>query len=461
MAPNPDHERLAALNTYLNVHGGPTEVHATPEQASKGWGSRMSERHLMHASGRAMTDQDPEPRIEGDHAATIPWGEYSEQAKESITRHMQERYGITGEEVRNRAGAYLDESLKRHDDSGRSVAPSPSSDVPGRDWYLEEGQELGRRAQRENLNLQVPISPGRVVNSAAILSPNTVWSSGGRKVNANLSVSNQRLVGNPGAEITVTGEHVTHILADAAARPNSQIARQIGKQFDVLGMQGTRPVGDRSSEELATLGSYSGTSTKGSKKKRADGTVEDVPNVNFASDTYGHGATSIPQLSHIPEAQSRDNTTQALSVLRGEKSVEEALGPGARKPRTFNTNMLAPYGKESRGRATVDRWEAGALTDDTLSNPLPRIPGGRGQNKILSEEEMSNGAYAFLEHHAAVAAGERGLHPQEAQAIRWVQAKGMSEGFKQFDDERDTDPRTRDERAEHLATFRARSHRRV
>lgn len=452
---NPDHEALANLNTYLNVHGGPTEIHATREQAAKGWGSRMSEEHYRKAAGRAMTGQHPEPRIEGDHAPTTPWGQYTPEEQEYITRVMAEKHGITGDMVKRRAGAFLDESLTRHKESGRSVAPTPSSDIPGRDWYADEGHELARRARQENQNLAVPVTPGRVINGASILSPNTVWEKGGRKVNADLSIKNQRLVGNPKTQITVTGQHVKHLLSDAEARPKSEIARRVSQQFDVLGMEGTRSVGERSSEELATLGSYSGTSTKATKKTLADGTKVEIPNTNFASDLYGHGTEPIEELSHIPEAQSRHNTTNALSVMRGEKTIEEALSMNARKPRTFNSNLLAPYGKESKGRATVDRWEAGALTDDALSNPLPNIAGGRGQNKVLSEDAMANGAYAFLEHHAGLAAGERGLHPQEAQAIRWTQVKGMTEGFRQFGDGRPTDPQTKEERARHLATFRS------
>lgn len=452
-----DHEHLAALVQYMGRTGAPWENVATPENAAKGWGPRMSEQHYMHAMGRAATGQDPEPRIEGEHAETVPWKDYAPHKQAHIEKHMRETYGITGPLVEARAGAFLDAALTRHKAARPDFAPFPASTLPGRDWYLNEGHELAGRVRQQNTELETPIDVGRAINGAAIISPNTVWQAGSRKVNADLTVSAARLIGTPSEDLRVEARHAAHLKRDAEARPNSVLARSMAQGLDPQSLVGDRNVGNRSSEELALLGSYSGTSTKPNRKKRADGSVEITPNVNFASDAYGESPPPIPTLAFIPEAQSRHNVTNALKVMRKETSIEQALSRNARKPRTFNTNLLTPFGVESAGRSTVDRWEADALTGGALGNPLPQIPMGRGNAQVLSEEERDNGIYAFLEHHAAKAAGKRGLFPHEGQSSRWVHIKGMTEGFGQFDDARPDDPATKGERLRALADFDAAS----
>lgn len=364
------------------------------------------------------------------HAPVTEFSKLSRSDRQRITRHAK-NLGLTAGVVRTNLHDLLDKANERavgvHQQLPQGQQLLGEGPVPvGRDWYLTEHREIGRRAS------QVGVPQSHLTAATAALSPTVPWEAGGKKVNLNLAGKTAEMLHRDPA-VTITREHADHLHADQTNNPSSYAGRN---PVDWHSLVGTHRVSDLPSHVVATLGSFSG---RGGtfRKKNNDGTVTEKPDKTFR----GAGLEPMHDLGFMAQARNRQNVTKAVDILRSNTTAGEALSPlGSPKPRTFNDNLSAPYANPAR--ATIDRWAirgASGTTNEDDKGVVGKMKVNKGTKKEAkqglpqaSDEAQSHGMYLYLQHHMAHVAAQRGMHAQEAQAVAWTQVKGEHEGHAQF-----------------------------
>jgi hypothetical protein len=415
------------LTSYVNEQGIVSKVGAWSAPMSQQRVQRVARNLTSYPELRDAPTKSLDPQVDHADHGGLRWEKLNSAEKNLISRQMEQKHGITGQSVYKAAGAHLDAMLTRAKSFGFN-----SANLTGRDWYLNEGHELAGRAQAQG------VSPTAAVNTAAIISPSMIWAQGESKPNADVALKLTH-VGHPENNpiITVLPSHVEHILREAEANPGGENARALSRgDYNPHTWVGSKPASERTPQELATLGSFSGSNTEPFMTTEG----KEKPSANFVANSFGANAPQIPELSFMSQAKSRGNVAKALTQLQTGKDPNVIMGKNSPKPRRFRSNLLSPYG-DSRSQ-TIDRWEQRALFGKELGNSLPAITGVNkepGVRPHMAELISKQGAYAFTEHHATRASQARGLVGSEGQSVRWLHVKGLEEGFGQFGMEKPED----------------------